>query len=49
MNGNWELGFHVFFWQNDRYYYTCDMNMADSFYSFGFGKDKSQSWIERDH
>jgi hypothetical protein len=50
MNGNWELDFHVFFWQIDRYY-TCDMNMADSFILwvfFGFGKDKSQSWIERE-
>lgn len=46
--GNWIFMF--FFWQIDRYY-TCDMNMADSFILgvfFGFGKDKSQSWIERD-
>jgi hypothetical protein len=51
MNGNWELDFHVFFWQIDRYY-TCDMNMADSFILWVLlvlGKTKAKAGLRENH
>lgn len=54
MNGNWELDFHVFFWQIDRYYYyTCDMNIWQIVLFFWFflvlGKTKAKAGLRENH